>query len=369
MTPTLAPVEHVRSSAFTVPTDAPESDGTLEWSNTTLVLVELRAGGERGYGWTYSTPAAARLVDDALAPVVVGADAGDVPRMWRIMRDAVRNVGRCGIATAAISAVDVALWDLAARMIGCSVLTLLGRARDAVDAYGSGGFCSYTAHQLERQLGGWAEAGFAMVKMKVGREPQDDPNRVAVARKAVGDDVQVFVDANGAYTRKEALALGAQFAELGVTWFEEPVPYDDLAGLRFVREHAPGGMEIAAGEYSWNDVDEAALLDAGAVDVCQIDGTRCGGVTGFLQLAALCDARRVACSAHTAPTIHAHVCCAVPGARHVEYFHDHARIERMFFDGSIEPREGRLRPDPAAPGFGVQPRWNDLDPYRTWSSA
>src|SRR5581483_3886374 len=127
------------------------------------------------------------------------------------------------------------------------------------------------------------------VKMKIGRDPANDPRRVAEAREAIGPDTQLFVDANGAYSRKEALALAHLFArDAGVTWFEEPVSSDDLEGLHLMREHAPAGMEIAAGEYGYDLWYFRRMLEAEAVDVLQADATRCAGITGFLRVGALC---------------------------------------------------------------------------------
>jgi L-alanine-DL-glutamate epimerase-like enolase superfamily enzyme len=193
--------------------------------------------------------------------------------------------------------------------------------------------------------------------MKVGSHPDRDPERVARARAAIGPDVELFVDANGAYERKQALALAETFrAESGVSWFEEPVSSDDLAGLRLLRDRAPAGMRIAAGEYGYDLFYFRHMLDAGAVDVLQADATRCGGVTAMLGVAALCEAHGMLLSAHTSPTIHAHVCSAIAPLAHVEYFHDHARIEQMLFEGAPLPAAGRLRPDPSAPGLGLHLR-------------
>jgi L-alanine-DL-glutamate epimerase-like enolase superfamily enzyme len=357
------PVEAVEVRAATIPTDAPESDGTLEWDRTTLVLVLARAGDEAGVGWTYADVATARLARDSLAPRVVGNDACDVEAAYVTMVRAVRNLGRPGIAAMAISAVDAALWDLKARLCGLPLFRLLGAARDSVEAYGSGGFTSYSVEALATQLGGWAEAGFRMVKMKVGRDAAADRARVQAAREAVGPSVQLFVDANGAYSRKQALAQAERLAEAGVTWLEEPVSSDDLQGLRLLRDRAPAGMDVTAGEYGYDPFYFRRMLAAGAVDVLQADATRCGGPTGFLRAAALCDAFGMPLSAHCGPQLHAHLCCAAARARHVEWFHDHERIERLLFDGALRPEAGRLRPDPLRPGLGVEVRWAELQKH------
>ncbi len=349
----MAAIERVDVSTFTVPTDAPESDGTFEWDRTTMVLVEVRAGGATGLGYTYCDAAAAALASSALARVVTGRDAMDVEACYVAMMQAVRNVGRDGIAACAISAVDIALWDLKAHLLDLPLASLLGRARGAIRVYGSGGFTSYTIDRLQEQLGGWVAGGIEAVKMKIGRDPAADRERVAAAREAIGPSAALFVDANGACDRKLALAQARAFATAGVSWFEEPVSSDDLEGLRLVRDRAPAGMEIAAGEYGYDPQYFRRMAAAGAVDVLQADATRCGGVTGFLRAAAIADAFCLPLSAHTAPTVHAHLCCAAARARNLEYFHDHVRIEQMFFDGVLRPAGGALEPDRLRPGLGI----------------
>jgi len=358
------PIEHIDARAFTIPTDAPEADGTLSWNATTAVVVRARAGGTVGLGFSYAHAAAAAIAKSVLAETVVGGDALSPPAAWSRMRAAVRNLGYPGVASSAIAAVDVALWDLKARLLDLPLATLLGAVRAEVPIYGSGGFTSYGDAELARQLAGWVEQGIPRVKMKVGSEPARDPQRVRAARAAIGDATELFVDANGAYARKLALRLADVFAaQSNVTWFEEPVSSDDLEGLRLLRDRAPAGMAIAAGEYGYDLFYFRRMLDAGAVDVLQADVTRCGGVTQMLEIAALCSTRAVPLSAHTSPSIHAHVCASLVPLIHLEYFHDHARIERMLFDGVLEPVAGTLRPDLSRPGLGLELREQDAVRY------
>ncbi len=266
----------------------------------------------------------------------------------------------------AIAAIDTALWDLKARLLDLPLVVLLGRAREGVPVYGSGGFTSLTERELAEQLAGWVAEGIPRVKMKIGREPDRDPGRVAVARAAIGEDCELYVDANGAFDRRREHALelaGRLASELRVTWFEEPVSSDDLAGLRFMREHTPAGMEIAAGEYGYTTATFAQLLDAQAVDCLQADVTRCEGVTGFLEVAALCSARHIPLSAHCAPAVHLHACCAARPLRHLEWFHDHVRVERLLFDGVVEPVGGILFPDLTRPGNGLEVKHRECERY------
>jgi len=314
-----------------------------------------------GLGYSYADAAAAQIVESKLAEVVRDQDAFAIPQLWSAMVRSVRNIGWRGICACAISAIDVALWDLKARLIGVPLLTLFGRARSEVPIYGSGGFTSYSLDRLREQLAGWVERdGCQFVKMKVGTRPQEDLARVRAAREAIGA-AELFVDANGAYDRKQALDFAGRFAELDVSWFEEPVSSDDLAGLHLLRDRAPAGMEIAAGEYGYDPFYFRCMIEAGAVDVLQADATRCGGYTGFLKAAHLADAFGVPLSAHTAPALHLPVCCAAPRLRHIEWFHDHVRIERMLFDGVPVPRDGTICPDLAQSGHGLTFKSKDAE--------
>jgi L-alanine-DL-glutamate epimerase-like enolase superfamily enzyme len=352
-------IDAIDASVYVIPTDAPESDGTLEWDRTTLVVVEIAAGGVRGLGYTYANAATAAVVRERLAARLLGGDVFAIPALGARMLESIRNLGRPGIAAMAISAVDNALWDTKARLLELPLATLLGTARPSIPVYGSGGFTSYPPARLQEQLGGWAEQGMKLVKMKVGRDAAADPARVHEARRAVGTRARLFVDANGAYSRKQALALADRFAAEDVRWFEEPVSSDDLDGLRLIRDRAPAGMDVAAGEYGYDPFYFRRMLDAGAVDVLQADATRCGGVSGFIAAHALCDGRGLPLSAHCAPALHAHLGCALDRVRHIEYFHDHQRIERMLFDGTTVPRDGLLSPDLERPGLGLELRRAD----------
>jgi len=357
------PIERVSASAYTIPTDAPEADGTLEWDSTTMVVVEVSGGGRSGLGYSYTSDVVVGLIATKLAAQVAHHDALDPQAAWRAMERSVRNLGREGLAATAISAVDTALWDLKAKLLGVPLSRLLGQYRSAVPIYGSGGFTSYGDDRLRSQLANWVERdGCQWVKMKVGTHPEQDPHRVEVARAAVGEH-GLFVDANGAYGRKQALRLAKEFAEADVSWFEEPVSSDDLAGLHALRASVPPGMEIAAGEYGYTPGYFHRMLASGAVDVLQADATRCGGFTGWMQAAALCEAMGVDLSAHCAPALHLHVACAAPRFRHIEWFHDHVRIERMLFDGAPVPSEGMIRPDPTRPGLGLEFKRTDAEKY------
>ena len=343
-------LQDLEVSSFTIPTDQPESDGTLEWDSTTIVVVEALAGGKRGLGWTYAPEAAAGVVRDQLATAAQGHDLGRHAELWLALGARLRNAGRPGIAWCALSAVDLALWDLRARLHDVPLVSLLPAAHDRVPVYGSGGFCSYSLERLQDQLGGWVAAGIPRVKMKLGREPAHDPERLDAARSAIGD-AELYVDANGAFSGKEAVRWARRYVdEWNVTWFEEPVSSADVDGLRLVRGQA--ALDVAAGEYAYVLADFRNLI--GAVDCLQADVTRCGGITGLLRVNGLAAAHNLDVSGHCAPQQSAHALCGVDRLRHLEYFHDHIRIESMLFDGVLEPVDGALVPDTSRAGNGLE---------------
>ena len=360
------PVTTLRASAYRIPTDQTEADGTLGWEATTMVVVEVDAGNCTGLGYTYADAALLRLIDGTLRCRVEGGDAMSPAQVTEQLWHAVRNVGRSGIAACAISAIDTALWDLKARLLSLPLVTLLGSLRQSVPVYGSGGFTTYSGHQLCDQLGSWArDDGCHWVKMKIGAEPAQELERIDQALDAIGE-ASLFVDANGAYTVRGAIALARQMASRNIRWFEEPVSSDDLGGLHRVRaalDMTDTPMDVAAGEYAYTPDDFRHLLERGAVDVLQADLTRCGGVTGFLRAAAMCEAFHVDLSAHCAPALHLPVACAAPRLRHVEWFHDHVRIESMLFEGAPQLQNGLISPDLNNPGHGLQFRRADAQPY------
>jgi L-alanine-DL-glutamate epimerase-like enolase superfamily enzyme len=351
--------------AYRIPTDRPEADGTLSWDATTMVVVDVHAGGHSGLGYTYVHGCAAALIESVLSKVIAGRDCFDIPGCSEAMQRAVRNHGRRGIAACAISAVDVALWDLKARLLGLPLTRLLGQARPEIPIYGSGGFTNYTDEEIREQLTGWVERdGCHWVKIKIGSQPERDPARARVAKEAIGDR-KLFVDANGAFSVRQALRFIAAAADADIRWFEEPVTSDDLNGLRVLRERLAGPADIAAGEYIYTLDDARRLLEAGAVDVLQADVTRCGGITGFLQVSGLCEAHHIDLSGHCAPALHCVAGCAARRLRHLEWFHDHVRIEQMLLDGAPQPRGGAIRPDLSRPGHGLEFKAKDAQRYAT----
>ena len=366
LTTTDAAVAELTAAAYTIPTDAPEADGTLQWDSTTLVIAQARCEDTVGVGYTYGSAAVVPVITGVLAETVVGAAVDDAGGAFDRMVKAVRNIGRPGIAGMAVSAVDTALWDLKSRLLGLPLHRLFGKLRDEVAVYGSGGFTTYDEQQLRSQLSRWVDEGIPRVKIKIGESwgtnIARDLSRIRAARAAIGPDVELFVDANGAYGAKQAIRVMAQAHDSDVRWLEEPVSSDDLDGLRTVRQAVRA--DVAAGEYGYDLAYFRRMCAAGAVDCVQADVTRCGGFTEWLRIAAVAAAHNLEISGHCAPQLHAHVAAATPNFRHLEWFHDHARIEAMVFDGCLAATGGVLRPDPGAPGNALTVRLADVDRYR-----
>lgn len=351
--PYQAQIDCIEVYAYKIPCESKESDGTLEWSSTTMILVTVHAGNYVGIGYTYGHESCLSIIKNLFSPLLKKASVFDHPLLWNKMIEAVRNDGLSGIAANAISAVDTALWDLKGKILDMALCQLFGMARKSVPLYGSGGFTSYLQEQIIEQFLNWKSLGINRFKMKVGRNPDQDPERVKSVRQALGSQVKLMVDANGAYNRKQALELANMFADAQVDWFEEPVSSDDLEGLRLICAQAPAGMNITAGEYGYEPFYFRRMLEAQAVDILQADVTRCLGYTGFLQVAHICHSFNLPLSSHTAPCLHLPVCLNLSHVCHMEYFYDHVRIEQLFFDGFPRIEEGAFFPHLDKPGHGL----------------
>lgn len=360
--PAQAAIESVDVRAYEIPTPAAETDGTLCWDATVLVLCSLRAAGREGIGYSYANRATADVIHRDLRSRLLQSDALQPRATWLRCWQQVRNLGRPGIASMAIAAADMAAWDLFARLLDQPLFRVLGAYRDDVLAYGSGGFTSYSDDELADELDEWTAQGLAAAKIKIGRDESADRRRVERAREVLRADQALFVDGNGAYEQRQALETARWLGDFGVSWFEEPVSSEDIAGMRWLRQRGPANVRIVTGEYGYSPADFLRWLEAGAVDVLMADATR-AGVSGFVDAAVLSATYHIPFSSHCAPTIHAHLGCAARNFLNAEYFIDHVRIEQRFFDGAIGVRGGRLAPDPSAPGIGVTPKLQDLDSH------
>jgi len=360
-------LEEIDVRVYTVPTDEPEADGTVAWDSTTMVMVRARSGNTVGTGWTYGAAQCGAVVSTTLAPLVVGRSALDVGACFDAMIKAVRNSGRQGAIGYAISAVDIALWDLKARLLELPLHRLLGAVHETVPVYGSGGFTTYSERRLAEQLGGWVhEQHIPRVKIKIGQswggDPARDLERMRQARHVIGAGAELYVDANGGYRRKQAIRIAHAAADLDLRWFEEPVSSDDLDGLREVRDAVDA--DVTAGEYGFDIFYFRRMCEAQAVDCLQVDASRCGGITEWMRAASVAASYGLDVSAHCGPHLHVHVAAATPNLRHLEWFHDHVRIETLFFEGTLDPSGGVLKPDDHAPGNGLTLHESEAEQFR-----
>lgn len=348
-------VSNFRLNVFKVPTQRKlESDGTLEWESTTLVLVELNCLDKWGIGYTYGHSSVATVASTLLKKYVAEKEVFNIAAITETMGSALRNNGKTGISAMAISAIDIALWDLKAKLLNVSLSDLLGRCRERIEAYGSGGFTSYSRHEMQDEMLHWKQQGFRKFKMKVGRNPSEDLDRVQFVREIIGSKNSLMVDANEAFNPVMALAFAQDFARFDVNWFEQPISSTDHQGMKEIRQRFPPGMALASGEYIYSLNQGLKILQHRTADVLQLDVTRCLGITGFLKLAALAEAYDIPVSSHCAPTLHTCLGCAIPGFIHAEYFSDHARIEEEFFEGILPAKNGYLEPNLSRPGLGIE---------------
>lgn len=350
-----AVVDQVEVRALSFATSAPESDGTLTWDHTDVVVVETHAGADVGLGWSYTSPAAVEIIRSVLAPEVLGEEASSPGRLWERMHRACRNFGTRGVVMAAISAMDIALWDLRSKELRVPLADLWGACRESVPIYGSGGFTSMSELQLDEQVETWLSAGCPALKLKIGedwgRNVTRDLDRVARVMARVRGDADVMVDANGAYSRSQAMQVGQDLDLLGVRWFEEPVSSDDLRGLGELSDAL--NCDVAAGDYIAEVSDARSMCEA--VDCVQLDVTRCGGYTGWRRCAAYAHAVHVPVSAHGAPALHLPLAIADHDVRHVEWFSDHVAVEDELVEGVPVLGHGQLSSArPAAWGHGYR---------------
>lgn len=357
-------IDDVKVHFFKIPTVSPsECDGTLCWDSTGLLVVEVQTQDFLGVGYTYTDEAAKALVKTRFAPLLKSNDPSHIQKAMQVLFVEARNIGHQGIVAAALSALDIALWDLKAKLLQIPLSDLLGRHSEKILGYWSGGFTSYSTQDFEKEWSTAKDLGFECYKMKVGSHPMQDEDRVKIARSLLAPTDKLFVDANGAYSTRQAIALAEQFYKQNVSWFEEPVASDNKEGLKFVRAHLPGEMELAAGEYGWDKFHFASLIQNQCVDVLQIDVTRCGGISNFLKISALAETFHIPISCHTAPYLHIDVACAVPNMRHIEVFKDHKIIEESYFDKASQFDNGYFTPNKTLPGHGLKLRWSEIKAF------
>jgi L-alanine-DL-glutamate epimerase-like enolase superfamily enzyme len=351
-------IERAVVKFFDVPTEVPEKDGTLEWQSTGLVTLELYAQNHIGLGYTYADRATSEAIVQHGLPVILGRECGDHFILVEKIKKLCRNLGNSGISAMALSAIDIALWDLRARSLNISIQELLGIRRRNVSFYGSGLFLSNETSELTKQVHLFKELGIHKFKMKIGEDLEGDMARVRLVRDLIGKDSDIYVDANGAYNPKAALNIAYQLAKENVSWFEEPITSDDKRGLQYLRNNFPYSLQLVAGEYCYQTADVLELLENKAVDVLMVDATRCEGISGMIIASHLARAFNIPFSTHCAPLLHGNIGVSFDNLLISENFYDHYLIERKYFEHQGSYENGKFIPDENQCGFGWKLRKN-----------
>jgi L-alanine-DL-glutamate epimerase-like enolase superfamily enzyme len=296
------------------------------------------------------------VIQRVLKPALVGQDPLCIEKLWDDMFWRVRGFGRKGVAFCAISAVDIALWDLKAKLFGVPLYRLLGPYTDRVPIYGSGGWTSYSEAELVREQTGYVERGIPRVKMKVakdfGHAEAEDVQRLKAVRKAVGDEVEIYVDANNGYYAKQAIGMARHLADYNVKWFEEPVLADDIAGLAAIARAID--IPVATGEHEYTRYGFKELIAQGGADIVQPDVGRVGGVTEWMKVAHLAHAFNLPVAPHAVQLVHLHLACCTPNLKVVECLGTADETDRLWYTEFPEQRDGYWSPYPDRPGLGLE---------------
>ena len=322
--------------------------------------------GIEGLGFGDGGRASQTLINDSLKPILIGQDPLCIEKLWDDMFWRLRGVGRKGLAFAAISAVDTALWDLKAKRFGVPLYQLLGPYTDSVPIYGSGGWTHFSIDELVAEQVGYAERGMKSVKLKVGKDfgtsEKEDIQRLAAVRDAVGDDVEILIDANNGYYAKQAIRMARAFEPYRVGWFEEPVLADDIDGLAAVA--AAIDIPVATGEHEYTKFGFRELIARGGADIVQPDVGRVGGVTEWMKVAHLAHAYNLPVAPHAFQLVHLHVACATPNLRIVEYLGVNEDFDKLMYTDFPEPVAGMWSPYPDKPGLGLELNPEAVEKYR-----
>jgi L-alanine-DL-glutamate epimerase-like enolase superfamily enzyme len=357
-------IDDVRTEWLRVPISPAIADATHVLRFMDLILVEVRAGEFCGSSYMLSFdygPAVLRgLVDQELKRRVLGMEADDIRAVYETNLRATEYIGREGVAMWGTAAIDVALWDLLARRLGVPVSLLFGAITKAVPVYGSGGWISYTDEQLADEVSRYVSRGFAGVKIKIGGDEDRDVERVRAARRAIGTDRKLMVDANQGLTLERALRLARRLEEFRLEWFEEPFPKDDLES--YARLSNATEIPLAAGEREFGVPPFRRLVAARCLSVVQPDLLRVGGVTGWRQVAGLADSYLLRIAPHFYREYDVHLAAAQPNLIAIESFD---WLDPLL-EAPFEVRDG-LAAVPDRPGFGVTFRQEAIREYRVHS--
>src|SRR3712207_975596 len=361
-------ITEVSTTVLHVPGELGFQDTTIRHrgSGRGALFVHIKTDeGREGLGLG-TVPASRGLIEETLAPLLIGRDPLNHEMLWEDMFWRVRGFGRKGLAFCAISAVDIGLWDLKGKIFDAPLYKLIGHYTERVPIYGSGGWTHFSEDELVREQVGYVERGIPHVKMKVGKDfgkaEAEDLRRLAAVRKAVGDDVEIYVDANNGYYAKQAIAMSKRFEEFNVRWFEEPVLADDIQGLAEISRATT--IPVATGEHEYTKYGFKDLISHGGADIVQPDVGRVGGVTEWMKVAHLAHAFNLPVAPHAVQLVHLHLACATPNLRVVEYLGVSEKTDKIWDTEFPEPKNGMWSPYPDKPGLGLELNPKAVEKYR-----
>lgn len=361
----MAAIEKIETGFYRVPLPVPLSDST-HGTMTSFELITTRvrdSDGSEGMGYTYTTGhnggAVAHLLSREIPEMVVGEDADRIERLWQKVWWGLHYGGRGGPSVLALSALDVALWDLKARRAGVALWRLLGGHDPAVPCYAGGIDLHLSVDDLVKEHEGNISKGFRAIKMKVGRaRMSEDVARIKGMRSLLGDGFPLMADANMAWSADEAIRRARAFQPFDLVWLEEPIIPDDIAG--HARVVAEGGLPIATGENLRSLYEFKALIAAGGVTYPEPDVTNCGGITTFMKVAHLAEAYNLPVTSHGAHDVSVHLLASCPNRSFLE-IHGFG-LDRYMADPLIMREGNAIAPD--RPGHGIQFDWDALAKVR-----
>ena len=355
-------IEGIDTGYYRLPLEAMGDAGHGAIDSEEIITVKLRAGGLEGHGYAYTIGrggrAAHALIQHDLEPLLVGRDATDIAALWDLMWKRLLYVGRGGLASFAIAALDIALWDLRGLAAGKPLYRLLNAPAREIPAYGSGVDLPKPMDDLLKQTEGFLARGLPGVKVKIGKpDPREDEERVAAVRRLIGDDIDLMVDANMAWSAQEALERGRRLERFALHWYEEPTIPEDVAGhARLAREL---DVPIALGESLHSPHEFRRYIDERAVGVVQIDPVTNGGISAALRALEMANSVGLNASSHYCDELAAHLLCA--STRSV-YLEKHAFALDPYLQSPQQVKDGRVRPT-EMPGTGMRFDERALAPF------
>lgn len=360
-------VDKIETFYIPVKPDQDVSDSTWKLETMGYVVVRITTeDGITGFGYTYDVAGEAvrELITKTMSRVVVGRNPFETEAIWTDVMNLMRGVGRKGLVLCALSIIDIALWDIKGKAMDMPLYRLLGGNRTSVPVYASGGWTSYSEHELLEEVDRFKDLGYTKIKMKVGvdfgQSPKTDIRRIRAVRNHLGDDIDLMIDANNAWDASTAIKVAYALSDCNLFFFEEPVIADDIPGLATVKSKIT--IPVATGEQEYTKYGARDLILGGAVDILQMDVTKCGGITEWLKIAAIAQAWNIPFAPHAMHYAHMHLVAAAPNGLMLENLFMHQKVNDLLLVDPPVPKNGYLK-IPDKPGCGIDINEEHLRTY------